>query len=620
MRIREISKLQQGGAAPPFVSWSPVPSTPVAPTTEEAATKSTDSAGGDGILSKEMVKLLMEHGLPSDVNAFVGSLQDLYNDPMYRATGKMNTSSLSNKYLGLIGRVNNIKFGKEAYDASIKRLTENGGLSDIAISSTGRMVVRNLENGQIEQLSPTEFRENYGEYQAMTNGDLAHLRAVNPNMAFDNNIFSILNNGIGSTDIQDYLNQAVANLGSSAIKTEGYVSKKGTQILNGLGQIENNPEVQRSLLSDGVYKVSAENKSNYEQSKQALNYLMNTLPENAKSYLRAKAAVSGLDPETGAQTILTQYISSKFNTSVTNTVDFDKAATEAAVGNSSSKATTPVTQIDTMLEEIATSNRTYTFNPGTPIQFSTQAIRNPIMLTLDGKKPVESSRLDLVLDNSTLSMGDRNSMYFGNKKVNPEDLENIMYMDTSGLSMAYMPITAGDDGSVKPDLGAMENIDTAEQQIKAEGNVDEIRKKQIYADNNVAEWYNLRTDPKAFVKRGLAAKFMLTDAIAADRKGGDFENPYVEKFTSSDYSKYLDFMNRKLNEQMDKKDRQDISDGFLTIRRTGAYKGTLFVRVPEDTITPRILAGSANRSKSDTDMDAILKQNAQNVQIKQSGM
>lgn len=613
-------KLQQGGAAPPFVSWSPVPSTPVAPSTEETK-KSTESAGGDEILSKEMVKLLMEHGLPSDVNAFVGALQELYNDPMYKATGKMNTSSLSNKYLSLIGRINNIKFGKEAYDKNITRLTENGGLGDIAISSTGRMVVQNLENGQLEQLSPTEFKEHYGEYKAMTNGDLAHLRAVNPNMAFDNNIFSVLSNGIGSTDIQKYLNQAISNLGSSSIKTEGYISNKGTQILNGLGQIENNPEVQKSLLSDGVYKVSSDNKSNYEQGKQALNYIMNTLPENAKSYLRAKAAVSGLDPDTGAQTILTQYISSKFNTEVSNTADFDSAATKAAGGSSDSKATAPVTQIDTMLEEIATSNNTYTFNPGTTIQFSTQAIRNPIMLTLDGKKPVESSRLDTVLNNSTLSMGDRNSMYFGDKKINPEDTENIMYMDTSGLSMAYMPITTGDDGSIKPDLGAMENIDIAEKKIKEEGNIDEIRKKQIYADNNVAAWYNLKKDPKALANKGLVAKFMLTDAIAADRKGGDFENDYVEKFTSSDYDKYLDFMNRRLNEQLDKKDKEDVNDGWLlSWGRTNAYKGTLFVLVPEDTITPRILAGSANRSKSDTDMDEILKQNAQNVQLKQSGM
>lgn len=102
-----IPKLQQGGAAPPFVSWSPIPTTPVAPSTEDT-TGSSKSSGqnDDGLLSKEMVKLLMEQGLPSDVEAFTKSMNQLYNDPTFRMSGSIDPSLLSSQYLGIISNIN----------------------------------------------------------------------------------------------------------------------------------------------------------------------------------------------------------------------------------------------------------------------------------------------------------------------------------------------------------------------------------------------------------------------------------------------------------------------------------------------------------------------------------
>ena len=106
-----IPKLQQGGFTPPFVSWQPIPSTPVAPEDSDvtSSTTSSSSSSDEGMLSKEMIKLLMENGLPSDVAAFTQSLNQLYNDPVYRMTGQLNTGALSSQYLGMLSNLNKIK-------------------------------------------------------------------------------------------------------------------------------------------------------------------------------------------------------------------------------------------------------------------------------------------------------------------------------------------------------------------------------------------------------------------------------------------------------------------------------------------------------------------------------
>ena len=129
-----IPKLQQGGAALPFVSWTPVPDTPYSAASLHAAEREKKEAlKVEDVIPKEMIEALKQKGLPSDMTVFTESIMSLFNDPVYKMTGQLNPATLSTRYLSIVNKMNNIAFNKELYDKSIDRLQQNGGLYDIAV-------------------------------------------------------------------------------------------------------------------------------------------------------------------------------------------------------------------------------------------------------------------------------------------------------------------------------------------------------------------------------------------------------------------------------------------------------------------------------------------------------
>ena len=263
-----IPKLQQGGAALPFVSWTPVPDTPYSAATSSFVSqeKKKEALKVEDVIPKEMIEALKQKGLPSDMTVFTESIMSLFNDPVYKITGQLNPATLSTRYLSIVNKMNNIAFNKELYDKSIDRLQQNGGLYDIAVSNTGRMIVQNLEDGQITQVSPDEYYKKLGSYKAISNGDLAHIRAYNPSMAFSSDVFFVLNNGMGQETLQKYINSAISNLGSTSNNIEGYTKVQKDRIQNGLSELVNNDIVAAAIVQDGVYKLTHEQQSNVEQA------------------------------------------------------------------------------------------------------------------------------------------------------------------------------------------------------------------------------------------------------------------------------------------------------------------------------------------------------------------
>ena len=119
-----IPKLQQGGAALPFVSWTPVPDTPYSAATSSSVSqeKKKEALKVEDVIPKEMIEALKQKGLPSDMSVFTESIMSLFNDPIYKITGQLNPSTLSTRYLSIVNKMNNIAFNKELYDKSIDRL------------------------------------------------------------------------------------------------------------------------------------------------------------------------------------------------------------------------------------------------------------------------------------------------------------------------------------------------------------------------------------------------------------------------------------------------------------------------------------------------------------------
>mgnify|MGYP007092390641 CR=1 FL=1 len=571
-----IPSLQQGGGIP-FVSWSPIPSTPVAPTAESASSKSSTSTDGDdGLLSKEMIKLLMEQGLPSDVEAFTMSMNNLYNDPIYRASGSLNTNALSSQYLGMLSNLNKISFYREQYDNSVKRLTENGGLYDIALSEFGKMFVQNVEDGRIMQVTPQEYSENRDSYKVMTNGDLAHLRATNTALAFSPETFKVLNNGIGQEEIQKLVNNTIQNIGKTATSSSGYLQSKGDTLINGLNQLLNDPDIQRSIISDGAYKVTTKSESNVEQANAALDYLVSTLPENARNYLRAKAVINGYEPDKGVSKILLSMISSKYNVSSSIDVDYDASLSKQINPTDNDKALEKITPDRVLLDgyNTADSRKPYVLNPRTGYEITTASVSQPVLTNYDGTKAIGQERMDKVLIDSTLAVGNKNNMWIGDRKVNPEDLTRMMY-NGDGVSVVYLPV----DQNGAPDFEASKRVQDAEADIKKQGGktLNETVKRQIYQSHQVGEYYDSLQDPQKSLNKDIVRPFFVVNAKAASGKGVDFKSPYLKDLGTNDDA-VNNMMQRILTEGYK---GNDLDTGWFPWTGEHIYEGTFFIEAPD---------------------------------------
>lgn len=595
-----IPKLQQGGAALPFVSWTPVPDTPYSAATLSSVSqeKKKEALKVEDIIPKEMIEALKQKGLPSDMTVFTESIMSLFNDPVYKMTGQLNPATLSTRYLSIVNKMNNIAFNKELYDKSIDRLQQNGGLYDVAVSNTGRMVVQDLETGQITQVSPDEYYKKLGSYKAISNGDLAHIRAYNPSMAFSSDVFFVLNNGMGQETLQKYINNAISNLGSTSNNIEGYTKVQKDRIQNGLSELVNNDIVAAAIVQDGVYKLTHEQQSNVEQAQEALKYLYTSLPMAAKNYLRAKAAEQGIDPDEAAEKILVPFISSKFNSTRTIKFDYDKQASDASgLGGDSDKNTIKIDQQDQIYEGVRSSgsSQNIILNTGSNYEFKLPGIHINALKTLNQEEITGSERMDKVLQNSTLSAGNQGNMWFGGKKLSPKDTNKLIYDPEAGLNAAYVPIK--DDGS--PDFDALEAITKVQDEIKRNPNMSEQEKRQKFKDKDIEQYYDLYKDEKSLYNSNKVKLFYMVNAIGIS---DDFDNPYVVD-QSDDYDSYFDYMNRIINSDTKKGSEVDLNGTwFLSIGNFGRdniYKGTFYIEAP-NAMEAKATTGSIYVPKSDS--------------------
>lgn len=595
-----IPKLQQGGAALPFVSWTPVPDIPYSPATASTtATKEKKEAlKVEDVIPKEMIEALKQKGLPSDMSIFTESIMSLFNDPVYKMTGQLNPSTLSTRYLSIVNKMNNIAFNKELYDKSIDRLQQNGGLYDIALSNTGKMIVQDLEDGQITQVSPDEYYKKLGSYKAISNGDLAHIRAYSPSMAFSSDVFSVLNNGMSQETLQKYIDSAISNLGSTSNDVEGYTKVQKDRIQNGLSELVNNDTVAAALVQDGVYKLSHEQQSNVEQAQEALKYLYTSLPMAAKNYLRAKAAEQGINPDEAIEKILVPFISSKFKQTRTIKFDYDKQASDASGSEGdSNKNTIKIDQQDQIYEGVRSSGSSENIrvNTGSNHEFRLPAVHINVLKTLNQEEITGSERMDKVLQNSTLSAGNQGNMWFGGKKLSPKDTNKLIYDPEAGLNAAYVPIK--DDGS--PDFDALETITKVQEDIKRTPGISEQEKRQKFKDKNIEQYYDLYKDEKALYNSNKVKLFYIVNAAGI---GDDFDNPYVVD-QSDDYDSYFDYMNRIINSDAKKGSKVDLNGTwFLSIGNLGRdniYKGTFYIEAP-NAMEAKATTGSIYVPKSDS--------------------
>ena len=292
MKVEPIVKMQSGGGMPPFTYYTPLG---MQDTTNVGAAEQPQavqpSTKEEGITDKDLLKMVDNiDGLPSDTNEIIKNLSWLYKQDNLFSKGKINSSSISSRYLQALRQIKNANFNKKEYDSALETVKANGGLNEVAITTTGNVVVQDTE-GDIKQVSTDEYLNNRDKYFTLKNSDLLYIRAHSDEMANKNDIFNTVRNGIGISAINKIIQGAMGKLGTMSISKEGYSYKKEGNIIQGMEYINNivNEGADLSGMGlDGVYKTGLLNKNQYQAAKAAVQYIYDTLDPNAITLLEIK--------------------------------------------------------------------------------------------------------------------------------------------------------------------------------------------------------------------------------------------------------------------------------------------------------------------------------------------
>lgn len=514
MEIKDkIVKLAGGGASPAIASYIQVPEPNI------TAPYSTSGMGQQEqqqeLLDDKQKALLYEKGLPSDVEQFLQTVNGFGTSIL---GGSFNPRQTSRQMSQVNMMLNRIAFNKQEYDRVIKEVSSNGGLNEFAISSSGRLVVQD-EEGQIKQVTPEEYKENIENYVPLTNSDLASYRSLNGAMAFNNSILNTISNGIGMEKINKMLWETINNIGKTTIQGEKFVSKQGKRVSQGLEELLSEDN------ADGVYKVVSKTTGQSDKARYALEYLYKTLPENAKTLLKARAVASGMDAKTGAYKLITTLIRSGLDDEVSTSISFDKAATNGANTDSEGNKKTSKVGPMTMYQTGKGGQRTViTLNPGMQYKLEMDGISYGQPMDQNGKL-IPAGSLTSLIDGGIGAIAMTDDIYVGNQKMSRVNLDKV-YQTASNLTRTYLPYTIDQNGNVRPFFELFKRISDIKKTIRENPQLTAAMQEQLFEDAGLSDYIIQHESGKLVFNPEKMMPFLLTNVFVSD--ADDIINPKAE--------------------------------------------------------------------------------------------
>lgn len=468
-------KFQQGGTfVPPFATYQPL----AIPTQQENTTKSSKkSSSDDGDFDMEDIYALLKDlkGLPIDnqaarnkITSLISSIETKLNtqDPFTA------TTSIASEYVQLLNLVDQINFNRTRFDAAAQRAEINGSLFEYTVNQAGQVLVSS-EDGY-DWVTPEEFKNNSDKYTPITNNQLLNLRAnTSADLAFDTNSIDIVAGSISIKQVEDFIQKAIANLGTTTASESGYV--ESSKLISGLQDYIKAKEIagNKEATIQDLYKGKILNKSQATQAQQALNYIYRTLPKNAVALLQMYSEEK--TPE-GAKKLIDSLVTSKLN------VTFELDSIEKVDDGLGSIKNTPVIS---MLTGMGTT-RKISINTGNSV--TNDVIGRESVLTRGSEKLGEGDTLADVSTSDFAANLPIEQATFGGIKINPNSA-NLFMLDTSKFVVMDLPVDqkAKRNGIIRPDLDLYRRIEEAEDEIAKLNNPTDEQKNVIYVKHELPE-------------------------------------------------------------------------------------------------------------------------------------
>lgn len=584
-----ILKFQQGGASlPPLTSYEPVTVTGGG-TSAGTTTASTKSADSSDLTDKDILKMLEKlDGLPNDMQLIESELQNFYINQQYG----INTSSIESRYLSILRQMKEANFHKAQYNEAFNVVKSNGGINEIAIDERGNLICVN-NKGDFKIMSIEDLKKSEG-YTPLTNSELLQFRAHNPEIAFNNNLLSIVSNGIGINTVTNIINNVISKLGSSQTTEEGYINTDSKRILKGLQDFKQACQETHGDFNptiDNLYKYKIIDKSMAQQMKEAFSYIYKTLPENAKTLLKYKAG----GVEGGLEMLIGQLITSQSSDSTEFTLSIDIPNAKTSKGESSKTANgfdmDPVSMLQAGYGQKETITIQTAAGGNRGIQVNT--VRMPIV-TKEGGSIGTSATLNDVSESAFAGYLNFENASMGGAMISTNGFNNIAVNGTA-LYTAYLPVDMEEynaTGNIKPDIDMLGKYKEVQNKIAEQGITDKEEINNLYQQANLPIMYDENGDVlQNYIKFGMINATALSTAFKED---ADYADWLFETRDENEINNVLNIINKGRNKedriQFDAPSWWD-DNSFIFNSSDHMYTGTVFIPVNTDHFTATAATG-----------------------------
>ena len=618
-----IFKFTQGGSAiPPLVSYEPAMVTDDG-TSEIDNTKESSKESSD-LTDKDLLKMLEKlDGLPNDMQILTETLQNFYIDQQYSPFP--NTVNIASRYLQALFLMKAANFNRKQYDNAFNIVSNNGGINELAINERGQLICANSD-GNFKYLLPEQLKDN-PEYVPVYNAELLKMRAYSPELANNNEVLSIVSNGIGMKSILELISKAITDLGSTTKVEEGFTSTSSEELLNGLKAFQKaSLEASKNGQNfDGtvnnLYKGKLLTQSQAEQAEAALRFIYRSLTPNAQTLLKVKASQP---TEEGAIQMLGELIQSKITNKTEFTMTIDTPASKTTNGSPKS-GTFDAIKLDpvALLQAGYGQKQTITILTGEGGQNGIQVptVSMPIV-SKDGQS-MGVGTLNDVATSGFAGYLDLENVTMGGVRIDPTGFQNVAVNGTQ-LYTAYLPIDLekySDTGDIRPNIDMLKRLKTAQNKIKEENITDKNEINQIYRSYKLPAMFdgngNILTNYQ---------KFALINGAAIQQAFQ--ENAEVAEWLSETTDENI--VNNVLNiiqkgrgkEERISFNKKNWYNGIFN-SYDHVYKGTIFIPVNEDYFTYSAAMGESLTPGQAQDIEArqqaVLREAAANKSYNNPG-
>lgn len=575
---------QSGGV----VSYTPfIPNSGTASTT--SSSKSTEKQDKVEGIQKEIINVLKESGIQSDVDVFLSTAgafldrsQHLSNmsifggdDPDYSMTDLITVLQLAN----------NVKQNKLQWDEAAANLKGQNSWNEAAIASNGYLYVAS-ENG-LETISVNDYHKNRDKYQVLTNSQLLGLREKDPNMAFNSNILKDVAGAISLNKITDQLLDMISKF-STTTRSE-YISKTGDNISQSAW---NGIQLLIDEGPDGYYKATTKTELNNMRS--AMDYLWSALGADGQKRLRAEVAVSGGDPNKNRYDLIAQML--EHNTDFSQDVNFDKSATEYdpdgdGKGNTSSSALGEVPYLvrvgrgDGEKELVNISMRTDGVMQSGAMMAWASNMGN--LIDKNGNTLGMDSLPNILTKAEAIKATRSKDITFGGQLLNDIEKNFIVYDGTSQVTDIWLPFK-NIGGKITPDFDKLQKFNEWNDWVYKNPGITKVEKmNEAYKRGLDPEEMTYDETTGMFQFKPQKMKLFLSFSAYADNDNVDFTKlteDLTEEMSTEFGRKYKDVFNNLFEYGKTHRQKSDKKVGlsYDKVRSWDLRKGNVFIPIDSD--------------------------------------